>query len=113
VYVTWVGDEIERLIMRTNELAEERLTKLTQERCGDIPGARAICRTGAPALEISAVASEENVDLIVIGTHGRTGVKHLVMGSIARSVLRTAHRPTLIVEGPGGSAGELSGSAAS
>jgi nucleotide-binding universal stress UspA family protein len=38
--------------------------------------------------------------LIVVGTHGRTGVKHLVMGSVARSVLRMAHRPVLIIEGP-------------
>jgi nucleotide-binding universal stress UspA family protein len=100
VYVDWVGVEMERIIARTGELAEERLAKLLEERCGDIPAARAICRSGPPAQEIAAVASEENVDLIVVGTHGRTGVKHLVMGSIARSVLRIAHRPTLIVEGP-------------
>jgi universal stress protein A len=49
---------------------------------------------------IVVLAQQESVDLIVVGTHGRTGVKHLVMGSVARSVLKRAHRPVLIVEGP-------------
>ena len=59
------------------------------------------CRTGMTAKEIVILAHEEvTADLIVVGTHGRTGVKHLVMGSVARSVLKTAHLPVLIVEGP-------------
>ena len=58
------------------------------------------CRNGMASERIVALAQQESVDLIVVGTHGRTGVKHLVMGSVARSVLKTAHRPVLIVEGP-------------
>ncbi len=58
------------------------------------------CRNGNAPQEIVALVQEESVDLIIVGTDGRTGVKHLVMGSVARSVLRTAHRPVLIVEGP-------------
>jgi nucleotide-binding universal stress UspA family protein len=58
------------------------------------------CRTGMTVKEIVALAQEESADLIVIGTHGRTGVKHLVMGSVARSVLKEAHLPVLIMEGP-------------
>ncbi len=55
---------------------------------------------GMAAQEIVNLANEQEVDLIVIGTHGRTGVKHLLMGSVAGSVVKTAPRLVLIVEGP-------------
>jgi nucleotide-binding universal stress UspA family protein len=46
---------------------------------------------GKPAEEILPVAREEGVDLIVMGTHGRTGVRHLLLGSVAEEV--TGHAP--------------------
>ncbi|MES2919408.1 MAG: universal stress protein [Pseudomonadota bacterium] len=39
-------------------------------------------------------------DVIVIGTHGRRGIKRLIMGSVAESLLRVARRPVLLVHGP-------------
>ena len=50
-----------------------------------------------PALEIVAHAKEMHADLIVIGTHGRTGVSRLIMGSVAEHVVRTAPCPVLVV----------------
>lgn len=44
-----------------------------------------------PAQAILDLASSEQVDLIVMGTHGRTGLRHLLMGSVAESVARRAH----------------------
>lgn len=41
-------------------------------------------------------------DVIVIGTHGRRGIKRLIMGSVAESLLRLAQRPVLLVHGPAG-----------
>ncbi len=58
------------------------------------------CKVGLPPNEIVALASKESVNLIVMEPHGRTCIKHLVMGSIARSVLRTGHRQALIEEAP-------------
>jgi nucleotide-binding universal stress UspA family protein len=43
---------------------------------------------------------EERIDLIVMGTHGRTGVSHLLMGSVAERVVRTAPCPVLTVRNP-------------
>lgn len=43
-----------------------------------------------PADEILKLAEQENVDMIVLGTHGRTGLMHLLMGSVAESVVRRA-----------------------
>ena len=54
-------------------------------------------RHGYPRSEIVAVAEEEGVDLIVIGTHGRTGLSHVVMGSVAERVVRTAPSAVLTV----------------
>ncbi|MCE9606242.1 MAG: universal stress protein [Planctomycetia bacterium] len=51
---------------------------------------------GSPAEEIVRVAEEEHVDMIVIGTHGRTGLKRLLMGSTAESVMRHAKCPVFV-----------------
>jgi nucleotide-binding universal stress UspA family protein len=51
--------------------------------------------TGDPADEIVKVADEEHVDLIVMGTHGRTGLRRMLMGSVAESVVRRANCPVL------------------
>ena len=45
-------------------------------------------------------ADEWAADVIVIGTHGRRGIKRLIMGSVAESLLRVARRPVLLVHGP-------------
>ena len=52
---------------------------------------------GEAAHEIVRVAREQGADLIVMGTHGRTGLRHLVLGSIAEKVVRLAECPVLTV----------------
>jgi nucleotide-binding universal stress UspA family protein len=54
-------------------------------------------RTGDPLFEIVEHARTGHVDLIVMGTHGRTGVSHLFLGSVAERVVRTATCPVLTV----------------
>jgi nucleotide-binding universal stress UspA family protein len=53
---------------------------------------------GDPASAIVAAAEKENVDLIVMGTHGRTGLTRLLMGSVAEAVVRKAKCPVLTVK---------------
>jgi nucleotide-binding universal stress UspA family protein len=52
---------------------------------------------GTPYLKIVEVAAAEKVDLIVMSTHGRTGLSHLVMGSVAERVVRMAPCPVLTI----------------
>ncbi len=52
---------------------------------------------GSPAHEIVRCAGEREVDLIVMGTHGRGAVGHMLMGSVAERVVRTAPCPVLVV----------------
>jgi universal stress protein A len=93
-------EEISQFLRRTQEVAGEHLASLASE-CGQVvKGVKTYCRVGSAPHEIVTLANDESADLLVMGTHGRTGVRHLVMGSIARSVLKMAHRPLLIVEGP-------------
>lgn len=54
----------------------------------------------APAAAIVDFARDTNVDLIVMGTHGRGGMAHLLMGSVAERVVRTAPCPVLTVRHP-------------
>ncbi|MBX9623302.1 MAG: universal stress protein [Gemmataceae bacterium] len=60
---------------------------------------------GDPAAEIARYAAQAGVDVIVIGTHGRTGVDRLMMGSVAERVMREATCSVLVVKLPRGSAG--------
>ncbi len=52
---------------------------------------------GIPFAEIISTAKENDIDMIVIGTHGRTGIVHMMMGSVSEKVVRKAHCPVLAV----------------
>jgi universal stress protein A len=52
---------------------------------------------GSPSLKIVETAEAEHVDLIVMATHGRTGLSHLLIGSVAERVVRTAPCPVLTI----------------
>lgn len=52
---------------------------------------------GSPKVEIVRYAGAENIDLIVMSTHGRTGLSHLLIGSVAETVVRTSTCPVLTV----------------
>ena len=55
---------------------------------------------GLPSAQIVAYARQEGVDLIVMGTHGRSGLQRLMIGSVADKVIRTASCPVLTVQEP-------------
>jgi len=61
---------------------------------------RAHMAVGSPYREILRRAEQDRVQLIVMGTHGRTGVGHLLMGSVAERVVRLAHCAVLTVRDP-------------
>jgi len=57
---------------------------------------------GDPAAEIVRYAADAGIDLVVMGTHGRTGLERLLMGSVAEKVMRDAHCSVLVVKLPKG-----------
>ena len=65
-----------------------------------LPVQRIVITSNAPALTIVNYARESNVDLIVMGTHGRGAMAHMLMGSVAERVVRLAGCPVLVVRHP-------------
>jgi type II secretory ATPase GspE/PulE/Tfp pilus assembly ATPase PilB-like protein/nucleotide-binding universal stress UspA family protein len=76
--------------------ARDRVERLTQPAA--LGGATIVreVRAGKPWAEIVGYAREKGIDLIVMGTQGRTGVAHLVLGSVAEQVIRHARCPVLV-----------------
>ena len=100
VYPTELGYipvEIDTLHKTMNTSAREKLAQVAKEQIPPRYRANALVRVGRPYHEITVAAKELNVDLIVIATHGYTGLKHVVLGSTAERVVRHAPCPVLTV----------------
>jgi nucleotide-binding universal stress UspA family protein len=80
--------------------AQDRLGRILTDAEREKYHARMVFRVGAPFVEIIRYAREENLDLIVMGTHGRGLIAHLLMGSVAERVVRKAPCPVLTVRHP-------------
>ena len=72
-----------------------------RNRAGGVKNYESMVVSGTPFLEIIRTAKEKEVDLIVVGTHGRTGLDHILFGSTAEKVVRQAPCPVLSVRLPG------------
>ena len=86
------------LVIRDMEVEARRLVTEAVERAHQA-GIRASghAGNGLPAFELLRYADAFNADLIVIGTHGRRGFKHFLLGSVAEEILREASIPVLVV----------------
>jgi len=62
----------------------------------DMP-VKKIIKTGVTFVEITDYVKEENIDLVVMGTHGRSGIEHILIGSVAEKILRRSPCPVLTV----------------
>jgi nucleotide-binding universal stress UspA family protein len=84
------------LLSETEEDGRRMLAGYRQ-RTSSAPPPLELLRLGKPGQEIVKAASEWPADLVVIGSHGRTGLSRLVMGSVAEHVMRHAPCPVLVV----------------
>ena len=80
--------------------AQAHLTDLAARLAKDGVTATTQVRVGSPVDEINRFADEAKVDLIVMGTHGHTGVRAWLAGSVTEKVVRTAKVPVLTVRHP-------------
>jgi universal stress protein A len=78
-------------------VAEQRLRDLAAKTVANRAAWETVVRTGLPSDEIVRAAQDLNADLIIISTHGHTGLKHMLMGSVAEAVVRRAPCPVLTV----------------
>lgn len=77
--------------------AQGLLEETRQKRAGAYAKCELVVEIGDPYEQLVALARRRNVDLIVTGTHGRSGLGHLVMGSVAEKIIRHAPCPVLVV----------------
>jgi len=83
-----------------NELrvkGEQELQELiTKEIKGAVPS-EALVKVGLPFVEVVSFAKDEGIELIIVATHGHTGVEHVLFGSTAEKIVRKAPCPVLVV----------------
>lgn len=92
-----VGPSTEELV----DVSREELKRFVQEHLSDLkPPLVTGVEVGRPFMEIIRYARENVIDLIVIGTHGRSGLKHVLLGSVAEKVVRKAPCPVLTIRHP-------------
>ena len=96
-------DHYQILVFTPQELTEkmekqayEELRELTESIKKTIK-VETVIRQGKAFVEIIREAKEKDMDMIVMGSHGRTGISHMLIGSVAEKVVRKAHCPVLIV----------------
>ncbi len=77
--------------------AEKKLEGFIKEYLSNGISISTTISTGDPHDVINQMAKEINADMIVMGTHGRTGLSHMVMGSVAENVLRHAEVPVMSI----------------
>ena len=88
---------VENLEAEMTKEAKKRLQLFLEEEKADKIDFETVIKKGVPFLEIVRFANENDIDLIVIGTHGHSGFEHIVFGSTAEKVVRKAPCPVLSV----------------
>lgn len=86
--------ECEERLLSTSEQKMANLVEDNSERC---PGCSGEVIIGDPVEKITEFAREKDSDLIIISTHGAKGLEMILLGSVARRVLKRAHCPVLIM----------------
>ncbi|MET0792284.1 MAG: universal stress protein [Polyangiaceae bacterium] len=87
------------LLTPFEEAAQARLDEALLAVKARLPRATSILRPGAPWQQILKAAELVGADLIVVGTHGRRGLNHALLGSVAERVVRMAEIPVLTAHG--------------
>ena len=96
-----LGLDLPKYVSESKAAAEKAMTPVLDPKWA---AGRTVIPTvveGSPKVEIIAYARKHNIDLIVLATHGRSGLAHVLMGSVAESVVRTAPCPVLTVRPEG------------
>jgi len=85
------------LVEDMQKSAAREMEKWGAETAAKVKNVEKLVVRGVPFVEIIRTAKEKNADLIVIGTHGRTGIDHMLFGSTAEKVVRKSGCPVLTV----------------
>jgi universal stress protein A len=90
---------LNEILAQSEEAARQRLGELAAEMGLPADRVRVTAVVGTPVDQVMATIKEEQIDLVVLGTHGRGPVSHLLLGSVAERVVRRSTVPVLTVHG--------------
>ena len=79
------------------EGAEKALDRVCEEQLESCPNFQKRVVYGDPAMEILKTIETEDIDLVVMGTHGRKGLEHIIMGSVAGNVVKKSPIPVMTI----------------
>jgi nucleotide-binding universal stress UspA family protein len=88
---------ISRFEKEVIEGAERRLYEFVDEHFSDFANTKAVVVAGDASEEIINFIEEQNIDLVIMGTHGRKGMDKIIFGSVAERVLKTSPVPVMVV----------------
>ncbi len=91
----------QKLVIESTKRAEEQLSAFWQSLSDPEVEAKLVNVKGDPFTEIVQFAKDNTIDIIIMGTHGHTGIKHILMGSVAEKVVRYSPYPVLTVKQKG------------
>ena len=86
--------------LEMDKRATEELDKLAEKEIPSGLSVKRVIKTGKPFVEIIETAAEEDADIIIIATHGHSGVEHILFGSPAEKGVRKAPCPVLTLREP-------------
>jgi nucleotide-binding universal stress UspA family protein len=89
--------DLPRLMQHADVVARDQMRELFEKTDWEGLDVETSLQTGHPGQQICEHARDSDVDLIVISTHGSTGLTHLLLGSVAEYVVRHAHCPVIVV----------------
>lgn len=99
--IAYTDDAFTLDIMKNLEdAAREQLDRVMRAVHERLPAAQSILKLGSASDMVASQAERAGADLIVMGTHGRHGLSHIVLGSVAEKTLRHAKVPVLILHAP-------------
>ena len=79
------------------EYAEKRMEKICREQLQNCPNFQRMILSGDPDAEILKTIESEGINLVIMGTHGRKGLEHTILGSVAENVVRKSPVPVLVI----------------
>lgn len=90
-------EHLDRFQKETAEAAKKAMDRVCDEELQSCPNFQRKMVSGDPATEILKLIDSERIDLVIMGTHGRKGLEHVIFGSVAENVVKKSRAPVLTI----------------
>jgi nucleotide-binding universal stress UspA family protein len=95
--IRWRHPSVEVIQQEANDAAERQINRVCVDLMKSCPNFQKKIVSGDPAAEILKIIESEGIGLVIMATHGRKGLEHTIMGSVAENVVKSSPVPVLII----------------